>query len=368
MVVNALPENFTWGVATAAYQIEGGVSEDGRGLSIWDTFSHMSGKIKNGDTGDVAADHYHRWADDVALMAELGVNAYRFSIAWPRILPNGTGAVNQAGLDFYSRLIDELLKHNITPFVTLYHWDLPQALEDSGGWPDRRIVDAFTNYADIVTRNLGDRVKHWITLNEPNVFCFSGYFKGRHAPGRTNLKDALQATHHALLAHGSTVGVIRANCLDAHVGITLSLGQAYPLSDSDADKLAAQRCDRYHNRWFADPVFGQGYPKDMLDWYGDLAPQIQPGDLDIISTPMDFLGVNAYCPDFVRADPELALGFHALTGNTQELAAAGYDFTDVGWPIVPDALTEMLVRIRDTYAPKSYVSISKSQIRSCFGL
>ena len=205
------PPGFIWGAATASYQIEGGVAEDGRGPSIWDTFSHTPGKVLNGDTGDVACDHYHRWREDVELMASLNLRAYRFSIAWPRILPQGTGAVNQAGLDFYSRLVDALLERGIEPLVTLYHWDLPQALQDRGGWPNRAIVDAFVHYADVVTRALSDRVTYWATHNEPFVFTFVGYMEGRHAPGLRDWRLATQAAHHALLAHGRAVPVIRAN-------------------------------------------------------------------------------------------------------------------------------------------------------------
>ena len=349
--IKNFPQNFLWGTATAAYQVEGGFNEEGRGVSIWDTFSRLPGKIKNGDTGDVAADHFHHWQEDIDLMAELGVNAYRFSIAWTRILPEGTGAVNQKGIDFYSRIIDALLERNIAPCVTLYHWDLPQVLEDKGGWTNRKIVDAFSEYTDVLTSHLGDRVKHWMTLNEPSVFCFSGYYTGRHAPGRTSLKDALQATHHALLAHGSAVDVIRANQPDAQVGIALSLGLAYPLSDSEADQIAAQRCDGYHNRWFADPLFGKGYPADMLDWYGVKSPIIIAGDLERIANPIDFLGINAYCPDYVISKPDSTFGFEALTGNKDALTAAGYESTELGWPIVPDSLTELLIRVQKDYAP-----------------
>ncbi len=358
-----VPASFLWGTATAAYQIEGGWNEDGKGLSIWDTFSHTPGKIKNGNMGDITADHYHRWQEDVDLLAELGVQAYRFSISWSRILPDGTGEVNQQGIDFYSRLVDALLEKRIIPFVTLYHWDLPQALEDKGGWTVRQIVDAFIEYTDVVTCSFGDRVKQWITLNEPNVFCFSGYYKGRHAPGRTSLKDALQATHHALLAHGSAVNVIRENCPDAQAGIVLSLGMAYPLSDSKADQQAAQRCDGYHNRWFADPVFGRGYPADMVDWYGNKSPDIKQGDLETIATPVDFLGINAYCPDYVQADETSVFGFSVLTGDKDALNRRGVESTILGWPIMPDALTAILVRIYARYKPRA-IYITENGIAS----
>lgn len=350
-----MPENFLWGTSTAAYQVEGSARADGRGLSIWDTFSHTPGKIRNGDTGDVATDHYRRWKDDVALMAALGVGAYRFSIAWPRVLPDGTGRVNEQGMAFYEALVDELLAQNITPCVTLYHWDLPQALEDRGGWLNRDMAGYFVEYADVMTRRLGDRVRRWMTLNEPNVFGFSGYFTGRHAPGhqRDTVQDALQAIHHALLAHGRAVDVIHSNSPESLAGIALSLGQAYPLSDTEEDLRAARLCDGSHNRWFADPLFAKGYPDDMLSWYGENSPQIAAGDMEQIAAPLDFLGVNAYCPDHVWADPDSPFGYAALTGKNDELAARGIPSSPLGWPILPESLKELLIRINMEYAPSA---------------
>jgi beta-glucosidase len=235
------PPGFIWGAATASYQIEGAAHEDGRGESIWDRFSRTPGKTANGDTGDVACDHYHRWQEDIQLMRTLGLNAYRFSIAWPRIVPNGRGQVNEAGLAFYDRLVDGLLEAGITPWVTLYHWDLPQVLEDEGGWPNRATADAFAEYVDVVTQRLGDRVKHWITLNEPWCSAFLGYHNGHHAPGRTNLKDALQALHTLFLAHGQAVPIIRRNSPQAQVGITLNLAQVYPGQRRRSSSRAALR-------------------------------------------------------------------------------------------------------------------------------
>ena len=262
------PKDFVWGAATASYQIEGAWDEEGKGESIWDRFSHTPGKVDNGDTGDVACDHYHRWRDDVVMMKELGLNSYRFSIAWPRVLPTGRGKINQIGIDFYSQLVDALLEAGIKPFVTLYHWDLPQSLQAEGGWPARMIVDAFVEYADVVSRALGDRVKNWITLNEPWVSAFIGYRDGRHAPGHTDLGEAIAASHHLLLSHGQTVSAIRSNCTDANVGITLNLTPQEPASPSIADRNEATWVDGYINRWFLDPLVGRGYPQDMVDGFG----------------------------------------------------------------------------------------------------
>jgi beta-glucosidase len=253
--------------------------------------------------------------------------------------------------------VDGLLEKDITPFATLYHWDLPQTLEDRGGWSDRNIVNFFGEYTDLISRSLGDRVKNWMTLNEPNAFCFSGYYTGRHAPGKkeNTVKNALQVTHHALLAHGHSVDVLRSNLTDCHVGIALSLGQAYPVTNTEKDIKAAQLCDGYHNRWFADPIFGKGYPADMLEWYGDLAPEIRKGDMAKIAVPIDFLGINAYCPDYVRSDSESPFGFYALTGHKDELTKIGIPSNELGWPIAPESLEDLLVRVNREYNPKSII-------------
>jgi beta-glucosidase len=348
MSLSRFPDGFTWGTATAAYQIEGAVAEDGRAPSIWDTFSHTPGKTVNGDTGDVACDHYHRWQGDVRLMRELGLQAYRFSIAWPRVVPEGTGPINQRGLDFYDRLVDALLEANITPFVTLYHWDLPQAQQDRGGWANRDTVDAFVAYADAVVRRLGDRVKHWITHNEPWVVSFVGNDEGRHAPGIQDLRTALQVAHHLLLSHGLAVPVIRAGSAGAQVGITLNLSPGRPTSTSPEDQVAARLADGYTNRWFLDPLYGRGYPADMVAHFGAAMPQVPADDLAHAALPIDFLGVNYYFPRIVRSAPH---GFAAL--SPEELAAAGYELTAMGWPVVPDAFTELLTRLHRDYAPKA---------------
>ena len=353
---SSFPKDFIWGTATAAYQIEGAWNEDGRGESIWDRFSHTPGKTRGGANGDVACDHYHRWPADLDLMVELGVQAYRLSIAWPRILPTGRGQVNQAGLDFYSQLIDGLLERGITPYVTLYHWDLPVALEDSGGWPARATAEAFAEYAAIVAQAFGDRVKHWITINEPWCVSMLSYQIGEHAPGRKDWAAALAASHHTLLAHGLAVAAIRQHCPDGEVGITLNFTAAVPASNSPADRDAARLFDGYFNRWFLDPICGRGYPADMVDAYraaGYLGPQgiadlVQPGDLAIVAAPTDFLGVNYYTRDLVAAsDPPGA--WQSIRLDTPRTA--------MGWEIYPDGLYMLLLRLTSAYdLPKLFIT------------
>lgn len=346
------PEAFVWGAATASYQIEGGVREGGRGESIWDRFSHTPGKIQNGDTGDVACDHYHRYAEDVELMAELGLNAYRFSIAWPRIFPEGKRQVNTQGLDFYNRLVDCLLEAGIEPFATLYHWDLPQALQEEGGWANQDTVGYFADYTVTVSRELGDRIHHWITHNEPWVVAFLGHATGEHAPGLKDLATALQVSHHLLLSHSQAVPILREHGdADTRVGITLNLHPAHPASESQADEEAARRFDGYKNRWFLDPLFKGQYPEDMLAWYDDKAPSIHPGDLDRIAVPIDFLGVNYYFRDVVEAGPQEKF----LQANTIKPQEAEY--TEMGWEIYPEGLYELLMRLHQGYqVPKLYVT------------
>lgn len=350
----SMPDGFLWGAATSSYQIEGAVDADGRGPSIWDTFCRIPGAVIGGDTGDVACDHYHRLDDDLDLMSSLGLQAYRFSVAWPRVVPTGRGAVNEAGLDFYDRLVDGLLERGITPFVTLYHWDLPQALQDEGGWENRATCDAFADYAEVVARRLGDRVGHWITHNEPWVVSFLGHLDGVHAPGRTDLRAALTASFHVLLSHGMAVPRIRSASKGAEVGITLNLGLGRARTDAPADLDAIRAVDGYFNRWFLDPLYGKGFPADMVAQYGDAMPAVSADDLDVIATPTDFLGINSYCPTLVRAPsaepthPEaLRLGFENLTPD--EIAAAGYDLTAMGWPIAPEAFEQLLTRVAREY-------------------
>ncbi len=343
---NDFPEGFLWGAATAAYQIEGAVNEDGRQPSIWDTFSHTPGKVKNGETGDVACDHYHLWAQDLDLMQSLGLNAYRFSVAWPRIVPAGRGATNKAGLDFYDRLTDGLLARGIAPYVTLYHWDLPQALQDAGGWANRDTAYAFTDYARVVADRLGDRVSGWITHNEPWCAAFLGNLIGVHAPGVQDLETALRASHHLLLSHGMATPLLRES---APTGITLILGPQHPATDSPEDAAAARRGDGFLNRWFLDPLYGRGYPQDMLDLYAreapDFARAIQPGDLETIATPTDFLGVNYYQRSVVQDAP----GERGLLG-TRNLHPEG-EYTAFDWEVYPDGLREVLTRVQRDYAP-----------------
>jgi len=350
MTTLSFPPDFLWGAATAAYQIEGAWNEDGKGESIWDRFSHTPGKIHNGDTGDMACDHYHRWREDVALMKNLGLKAYRFSIAWTRILPAGRGAVNAAGLKFYSDLVDALLEAGITPYVTLYHWDLPQTLQDEGGWPNRATAEAFAEYAEIVTRALGDRVKNWITLNEPWVSAQIGYREGRHAPGHTDLAESLAASHTLLLAHARALPVIRRNSPGASVGITLNLGPQVPASTSFADRREASLADGFVNRWFLDPLTGRGYPLDVAQQLGARLDFVQPGDLEKIAAPIDFLGVNYYTRTIARASiPERE--------NAPQTIFRGAEITDMGWEVYPQGLYNLLGRLHFDYNfPAYYVT------------
>ncbi len=337
-------KGFIWGAATASYQIEGAWDEDGKGESIWDRFSHTPGNVFQGDKGDIACDHYHRWREDVVLMKELGLMAYRFSIAWPRILPAGGTKINQAGVDFYTRLVDALLEAGIMPFVTLYHWDLPQFLEDEGGWPKRQVVDAFVQYTEIITRALGDRVKNWITVNEPWVSAFVGYRDGVHAPGKTDLGEAMAAAHHLLLAHGQALPVIRGNSPGAKVGIALNFTPQEPASPSIADRKKATWIDGYINRWFLDPLAGRGYPQDIVNGFANVMDYVQPGDMDIISAPVDFLGVNYYTRNIVRADTVSELE------NSSPTVLRGDEITEMDWEVYPEGLYNLLQRLHFDYA------------------
>jgi beta-glucosidase len=337
------PPGFLWGAAVSAYQIEGAVAEDGRGESIWDRFSATPGKVVNADSGAVACDSYHRYREDVRLMQELGLGAYRFSISWPRIVPEGRGRVNRAGLDYYERLVDELLAAGIEPFVTLYHWDLPQALEDQGGWPVRATAEAFAEYVEVVTERLGDRVSNWITQCEPWVVGWLGYGTGEHAPGRKSDADALAAAHHVLLSHGLAADVIRREAGGGRVGITIDLVAFHPLTDSPEDRAAVVRSDGSRNRWILDPVLRGAYPEDMLDHLGPVLPEIEDGDLETIAAPLDFLGVNYYTRSVVRADSD--------GGSPVTVDGDGVERTDMGWEVYPDGLHELLVRLHDEYDP-----------------
>ncbi len=338
------PDGFLWGTATAAYQIEGAVRADGRGPSIWDTFSHTPGKVDGGDTGDVACDHYHRWRQDVTLMRELGLRAYRFSVAWPRVLPEGARRVNQPGLDFYRRLVDGLLDAGVTPMLTLYHWDLPQALQDRGGWASRATVDAFAAYADVVSRALADRVPLWITHNEPWVVTHLGHVTGQHAPGVTDPSVGLQVAHHLLRSHGQAVLALRANGA-SQVGITLNLSPVSPASGRDQDAAAAQRADGWLNRWFLDPVLRGRYPADLWEWFATsgITPEVRDGDLEAIAQPVDFLGVNYYFRTVATDDPAGLVGYRQVDQPGKHTA--------MGWEVCPQGLERLLTRLQRDYAP-----------------
>ena len=335
------PKGFKWGTATASYQIEGAAGEDGRGESIWDRFSRTPGKVLNGHTGDVACDHYHLYKHDVALMKEIGVDSYRFSLAWPRIYPTGAGQVNHRGLDFYKRLIEELLTAGIEPAATLYHWDLPQALEDKGGWMNRDTALYFQDYAETVFQELGDSVQLWITLNEPWCSAFLGYGNGEHAPGKQDFAGHLHAAHHLLLAHGLALQAYRALNLPAEIGITLNLTQQYPASSSPEDQEAVRKADGFHNRWYLDPLLKGFYPQDMPEFLSIVAPKIQPGDFDLISAPLDFLGINNYSRGIVEHDGQ---------GGYRSVPPPG-PVTAMGWEVYPQGLYDLLMRVHKDYGP-----------------
>ena len=352
------PEHFLWGAATASYQIEGAWNKHGKGESTWDRFTHTPGNIRNNDNGDVANDHYRLWKKDIGLMKKIGLKAYRFSISWPRILPTGRGKVNQKGLDFYNKLVDALLAADIVPFATLNHWDLPQKLEDEGGWPVRTTGDAFVEYADVMTRSLGDRVKNWITHNEPAVVAWMGYSTGQHAPGLKDYGLGARAAHHLMLSHGQAVPVIRRNSPEAEVGITLDISWRIPASNSRADRELVRVDDGLWFRWFADPLFGRGYPSDKLDDFtknGTLPNGlnfVQSGDMDVISTPTDFLGLNYYSRTVYRADGD-DNDPQVLFSNPK----VPEHWTEMGWEIYPEGLTSILARVYFNYQPgKLYIT------------
>jgi beta-glucosidase len=341
--------DFLWGAATSAYQIEGATAEDGRGVSIWDAFCAAPGKVRNQDSGAVACDFYHRYRQDIALMRELGLDAFRFSIAWPRVMPDGHGPVNEAGLDFYDRLVDDLLDAGIRPFVTLYHWDLPQELEEAGGWPVRATAEAFADYVEVVAARLGDRVRDWVTHNEPYCSSWLGYVIGAHAPGRTDLADGAAAVHHVLLSHGLAVDILRRESPRGEVGIALDSWPVHPASSDARDAEAAWEADGFRNRLFFDPVLRGRYPDDVLERLGPAAPPLRDGDLETIGAPLDFVGMNNYSRWIVRADPD--------GGRPVEVRAADAAVTSTGWEIHPEGIHEVLTRLHRDYAvPSIYVT------------
>jgi beta-glucosidase len=340
----SFPPDFAWGVATSSYQIEGAVAEGGRGESVWDVFCRQPGVIRDGDTGDVAADHYHRWATDIEMMAELGLTAYRFSIAWPRVQPDGKGPANQAGLDFYDQLTDALLSRGITPVPTLFHWDLPQPLEDEdGGWLARDTAHRFAEYAGLAAERLADRIPLWITLNEPFVVMAFGYALGIHAPGQALMLRALPAAHHQLLGHGLAASALRAAGA-RQVAITNNHSPAWPATDDPADVAAARAYDTLHNRLFADPLLLGRYP-DLSAFGIDGLDCVLDGDLAVISAPLDALGVNYYNPTRLSALPESELPFRMEP-------IPGYPVTAFGWPVIPAGLTEVLTLFAERYGDR----------------
>jgi beta-glucosidase len=344
----SFPTDFLWGAATSSYQIEGAVAADGRGESIWDRFSHTPDAIENGDSGDEANDHFHRWAEDVDLMGELGLRAYRFSIAWPRIVPDGRGRIEERGIDFYRRLVDRLRERRIVPAVTLYHWDLPQSLQDRGGWANRDTAEAFAEYADAMFEALGDDVPIWITHNEPWVAAVLGYLYGAHAPGIRDLQQMLDASHHLLLSHGLAVERYRARGLDGRIGITLDLHPTYPASDSDADRLAARTSEEFTNRWYLDPLLRGVQPEHLSAVFreagGDPTSAVRSGDRDIISATIDFLGINYYSRHVAAASDD-GFGWAVLPGDPALPAS------QLGWEVFPDGLYDLLTALTREYGP-----------------
>lgn len=372
LLAKRFPPGFTWGVATAAYQIEGATRTDGRGASIWDAFSNMPGRVYEGHNGDIACNHYALWEQDLDLIQSLGCHAYRFSIAWPRILPQGRGEINQAGLDFYERLIDGLLARNIEVFPTLYHWDLPVALTGYGGWTDRDTAEAFADYTRIIVNRLGDRMNALATFNEPWCSTYYSHWLGKHAPGERNIDAAMASVHVTNLAHGLSVQAARAERADLPMGIVLNAQSIYPATD--ADKAAAERSFQFNNGVFFDPIFKGEYPKELMEALGDKLP-IQAGDLNIIQQPLDWWGFNYYTPATVQqAESEEDNNGLTNTGamakfHTEQDAAADFldlnivptelstSFTDIGWEILPDGISDLLHLVYERYElPPVYIT------------
>lgn len=355
------PDGFRWGAATASYQIEGAAYEGGRGKTVWDTFSHTEGKVAKGHTGDVACDHYHRLDDDIALMADLGLQTYRFSIAWSRVQPEGRGHINSEGLAFYHRLVEGLLAHDITPCPTLFHWDLPQGLEDIGGFRNRDTVSWFGDYAAIMAKELGDKVTMWSTFNEPWCYAYLGHAAGVHAPGLTDDKAAVTVAHHELLAHGLALQAMRAERSDLQLGIVINSSPVRSEGSPPAPEDGIRRIDAIQNRWWFDPILKGSYPDDIINDFGPLAEAIQPGDVEVIAQPIDWIGINYYFDILVRgvASGEATNRMRAyptVTGVTE--AERRPVHTDMGWPITPEGFTELLVRLKHDYPnlPPLYIT------------
>jgi len=348
------PPSFLWGAATSSYQIEGGWAADGRAPSIWDTFCRQPGRVAGGDTGDVACDSYHRWADDVALLKTLGVDAYRFSLSWSRILPQGRGEVNRPGLEYYHRLVDGLLAQGIRPFCTLYHWDLPQALQDEGGWENRSTIDAFVEYADLVFREFRGKIDLWLTFNEPFCSSFVGNYYGVHAPGQADLNAALAVAHHHLVAHGRAVSrfrqLVAAGQASGTIGIAPNITWAEPWTDTAADQQACDRAIQWSWDWFLDPICWGRYPEPLAGWFaakGFTAPVLD-GDFDLIRQPLDFVGGNYYCASVNRHHPEGLMESEAVD--------LGWEKSDIGWPLTPEGFTRSLLRIQAKYGLPVYIT------------
>jgi beta-glucosidase len=344
------PKGFFWGTATAAYQIEGAWNEDGKGESIWDRFAHTPGKIRNGDTGNLACDSYHRWREDIVLMRALNLNSYRFSISWPRIQPSGSGAANSKGIDYYSRLVDALLEARIRPLVTLYHWDLPQALDDAGGWTNRDTASRFAEYVQLVARPLADRVSDWMLFNEPAAFVDLGYLEGTHAPGRKSLLDFLRATHVVNLAQGEGLRALKAVRSSTRVGTAFSMSPCEPATDSHEDKLAAERAHAITNVWFLEPALRGRYP-DALTFLPETAMRIKSGDMEKARAPLDFIGVNLYYRTIASSPSATERATHAQEWLFPVRMDGGQQGpkTDFGWEVWPKALYDMVLRITRDY-------------------
>jgi beta-glucosidase len=344
MTIIQFPKDMKWGTATASYQIEGAAFEDGRGLSIWDTFSHTPGKVVNGDNGDVACDSYHRYEEDITIMKELGIDTYRFSVSWPRIFPNGTGDINPKGLEFYHKFVDKLIENGIEPMCTLYHWDLPQALQDKGGWENRETIDAFVQYAQTMFKEFRGKIKSWITLNEPWCISFLSNHLGAHAPGNLDLQLAADISHHLLLAHGRAVKRFRELEVEGQIGFAPNTTWLDPYSTKQEDIDACHREIGHFVEWFMDPVFKGEYPKFMIDWFKKKGVElhIQEGDLETICQPIDFLGINYYTGHIARYKENSGL-------FDVEFIEMGYERTDIGWSIYPEGFYKVLSYITNRY-------------------
>ncbi len=344
MAIIQFPKDFLWGAATASYQVEGAANEDGRKPSIWDTFSRTPGKVKNGDHGDVACDSYHRYEEDIEIMADLGINVYRFSVAWPRVIPDGVGEVNEKGLDYYRRFIDKLLEAGIEPMLTLYHWDLPQALQDQGGWANRTTVDAFVKYAEVLYKEFDGKVKYWLTINEPWCVSFLSNFIGEHAPGNRDLNLALQISHHLLLAHGKAVQRFRELGISGKIGYAPNVEWKEPFSNREEDIEASRREVGFLLDWFFDPVFKGKYPEFLVDWFKEKGGtfEIKEGDMDIIKEPIDYLGINFYTGSYSRY--KKGHGFF-----DSENVDIGFEKTDIHWNIFPEGFYKVLLEIKNKY-------------------